>query len=170
MSEKPSFSWSVKIDKNKFSCFFVSFVVNFLFSIMSILIPFSQLIQDELRRDRRRCEHSRDDPEIGKRKILTNARAAVRLNRAVNNFQSHRRHDRFDHRNFFSRRFVADFIHHPRRFQNQKPRLFDFISRFGDPLRITPCSAKGFPKAIRFFARSFINSRARSAMPIRRIQ
>src|SRR5688572_22375997 len=70
-------------------------------------------------------------PGAGKVEILADAAAAVSLNRAVNNAQSHVRRDDLDHGDLGARHLVAGRIHHIRRFEREQPRLFYFYSRFG---------------------------------------
>ena len=78
------------------------------------------------------ADRARVRPHRGERKVVADARRAVRLDRAVEDAQRHARHDDLDHRQLAARRLVADRVHQVRRLQRQQPRLLDLHARLGD--------------------------------------
>jgi hypothetical protein len=92
------------------------------------------------------------------------------LDRPVDHPQRHVRRHHLDLRDLALRHFVAHGVHHVRRFQGQQARHVDFHPRVGDLVDVAAQTRQGLPNAVRLTERLHINSRARSAMPIERMQ
>ena len=79
-------------------------------------------------------QHARGGIGVGEAVIGGDPGAAKGLDRSVDDPAGHIGRGDFDHRDLGARCLVAVFVHHPRGFQGQEPRLFDHDARVGVPL------------------------------------
>ena len=85
-----------------------------------------------------KAQRARMDPGAGQRRVLADPRGPVHLHRFVDNHQRHLGGHNLDLADPGGRRARVALIHHPRRLQAQKPRLFDAHPAIGNDIEIGP--------------------------------